>query len=293
MPWITTKSGKRINTDWFDEDAKRKYKQIEENKEQAKKLNGKPQTKEVTEEDIVKKIVGDESYTYDPYYKKLTKDASDTLDESREAEEKAKSLKEQLKSESRKKPADDWNADDMITAMAGEVPVTYTDKGKKIKAEYDAQYDKHRKATSKWHELTQELKEIDERNALIQRQWKQDYSGISSKLQDDYQGFDKNKSRTSYIDDMVKSGRAQIVEMPPELYLKEVAHKIFKKETLESTLRGTSVSNINKYMKMMQEGVKFDTPYLNYRDEQQEGRHRAIAAVMLGIKKIPVIIVRK
>ena len=41
MPWITTKEGKHINTDWFDEDEKRKEKQIEENKKQAEDKNGK------------------------------------------------------------------------------------------------------------------------------------------------------------------------------------------------------------------------------------------------------------
>lgn len=32
MAWITTKSGKRINTDWFDEDEKNKQRQIAGNK---------------------------------------------------------------------------------------------------------------------------------------------------------------------------------------------------------------------------------------------------------------------
>ena len=39
MAWITTKSGKHINTDWF-EDEKAKEKQIAENKRQADELNG-------------------------------------------------------------------------------------------------------------------------------------------------------------------------------------------------------------------------------------------------------------
>lgn len=39
MPWITTKTGKRVNTDWFDEDEKRKQAQIEANKEEAHKKN--------------------------------------------------------------------------------------------------------------------------------------------------------------------------------------------------------------------------------------------------------------
>lgn len=39
MPWITTKNGKRINTDWFDDDAKQKERQIKANEEEGKKKN--------------------------------------------------------------------------------------------------------------------------------------------------------------------------------------------------------------------------------------------------------------
>lgn len=41
MAWITTKSGKRINTDWFDKDQQEKEKQIEQNKTEADKRNNK------------------------------------------------------------------------------------------------------------------------------------------------------------------------------------------------------------------------------------------------------------
>ena len=44
MPWITTKEGKRINTDWFAEKANResdtKDKQIAQNEAEAKSMNG-------------------------------------------------------------------------------------------------------------------------------------------------------------------------------------------------------------------------------------------------------------
>lgn len=36
MAWLTTKDGRRVNTEWFDEDEKQKYKQIEKNQKQAK-----------------------------------------------------------------------------------------------------------------------------------------------------------------------------------------------------------------------------------------------------------------
>ena len=41
MAWITTEDGRRVNTEWFDDDERRKYAQIEENQKQADKLNGK------------------------------------------------------------------------------------------------------------------------------------------------------------------------------------------------------------------------------------------------------------
>ena len=39
MAWFTTDDGRRVNTDWFDEDEKKKYSQIEANKQEASKRN--------------------------------------------------------------------------------------------------------------------------------------------------------------------------------------------------------------------------------------------------------------
>ena len=41
MAWFTTKDGRRVNTDWMDEDERKKYAQIIENEIQAQKLMGK------------------------------------------------------------------------------------------------------------------------------------------------------------------------------------------------------------------------------------------------------------
>ena len=41
MAWVTTKSGKRVNTDWFDDDANQKERQIKANKQEAEKKNSK------------------------------------------------------------------------------------------------------------------------------------------------------------------------------------------------------------------------------------------------------------
>jgi hypothetical protein len=43
-------------------------------------------------------------------------------------------------------------------------------------------------------------------------------------------------------------------------------------------------------MERMEDGVKFDMPYLNYVENEQEGRHRVFAADNLGQKLIPILV---
>lgn len=108
----------------------------------------------------------------------------------------------------------------------------------------------------------------------------------------EYLGFKTSDTGTSYYNDLIKNGKAQIVEMTPEQYIKECAYHVFEDSTLEKTLRGrVEDEDTEKYAKMMREGTKFYTPYLNYKDYAQEGLHRAVAAYINGIKKIPVVIV--
>lgn len=66
-----------------------------------------------------------------------------------------------------------------------------------------------------------------------------------------------------------------------------------------SKLQNTSYSDqfryiidwkVQRIMEKMKEGVKFDIPYLNYVENQQEGRHRVVAADNLGQKYIPILI---
>lgn len=66
-----------------------------------------------------------------------------------------------------------------------------------------------------------------------------------------------------------------------------------------SRLQNTSYSDQFKYivgwkvqqiMEKMKDGVKFNMPYLNYVENEQEGRHRVVAADNLGQKLIPVLV---
>lgn len=290
MAWITTKSGKRINTDWFDEDERNKQRQIAGNKQEADKKNTKP----VTEEDIRAKLIKADSYTNDPKYKKLSNEVQDALRRRNEVDTRKVELQEQLKKEQTIKPKSEWTTEDEIADLLGERPVKYTEKGKQLKAELEEYRKKYNEADHEWREKIQKLIALDKAQHDKQKQeWAVSDKDISMDVKSEYPGFKVNESTTPSVDEALKSGKAIVVEMSPETYLREVAHNIFAEATIETALRGTSVKNINKYMQMMKDGTKFDTPYLNYKTKGQEGRHRAIAAMMLDIKRIPVIVVRK
>ena len=59
--------------------------------------------------------------------------------------------------------------------------------------------------------------------------------------------------------------------------------------TYQDQFKYIDKSNVDDIKENMRNGVKYNMPYLNYVNKQQEGRHRVIAANQLGQKKIPVL----
>ena len=291
MAWITTKDGRHVNTDWFSEDQRQKYSQIEANQAEASRLNGK----QITSEDIQRKLIGSNSYTNSPEYKALREKANTLNKTMRKESDRRREIEKELEHESSPKPRSEYTTEDEINVLLGKRPTNYTQTGLQLKQEQDRIFEDYHKNEEEWSSVTEKLNSMDRAESSLQRSFysQRAHPDVTKASREDYVGFKKSETTTPYIDDMIKSGRADIVEMSPKTYLQEVAYNIFDQSTLETTLRGTSVANINRYMAQMRSGTKFDTPYLNYRDNQQEGRHRAIAAAMLGIDKIPVVIVRR
>lgn len=107
--------------------------------------------------------------------------------------------------------------------------------------------------------------------------------------QKDYDGFN-TESTVSKVKEAVKSGEAQLVEMSPREYLERCAIQVFG-ESVEDSVKGISPENSSMYADKMKEGTKFEVPYLDLKGKEQEGRHRAVAAMINGIEKIPVIVI--
>lgn len=251
----------------------------------------------LTDELIQEMIAGKDNYMLDPDYKKLEKESIEYYKKLEEYNKRIQELREELKPETTRKPESEWDVQDQLSALLGEKPVSYTDKGQSIKIELDQLESAKRGLSSILEATRDQIDEWDEReggrsrNKTLTAKEREYYS---TEVQDNYQGFKTAESTTSFIDNALKEGKAKLVEMSPKRYIQECATSIFKDSSIERVLVGRRAKDVAKYMTMMENGVKFDTPYLNYQKSGrgQEGLHRAIAAYMLGIEKIPVIILR-
>lgn len=297
MPWYTTKDGKHYNTDWFD-----KERQISENKKQADKLNTESKRKkrvdqkDVTANKIQEEIVGKDSYILSDEYQALSKEATKHWDKEHENADKIRELEKQLKAEKTVKPKSEWDTKDEISALLGDKPTTYTEKGEQLKKEIERLNSIKRGARNEWSKVTDKIQKIDDSRVEASRaRWAKESESekITENLKDDYFGFKKAETTTPYIDRLLKNGEAKVVQMSPKRYIAESAFKIFDNSSIEKTIRGRLPNQVANLMTKMEQGAKMNTPYLNYRDKEQEGLHRAIAAYLLGIDEIPVVIVPK
>lgn len=108
-------------------------------------------------------------------------------------------------------------------------------------------------------------------------------------------GYLGNKDR-EYV--MKKNGYtlAYIAEITPEEYLllcgKYGWGNIYTDiEEIKKQMSDRDWKNINEMAELMKQGHKFGLPYVDILRQGQEGRHRALAAEVAGIKTIPCLII--
>lgn len=293
--WIT-KNGRKIFIS--DDPVEKRDREIAEQEKTTKQLTSdKNDTSEValTTKQIQDALLDDSSYIRDKKYQDISRKSQEAFHKYIDIRERLEKLDEEIEKEKLGKKSDEemTEDDEFYKLLWGTSPDKYTEKGEQLREERYALFKQYRDAEKEWTSLSDRLKKLDKAHIEEQRDaYKmRDNDTISKDVKDSYLGFKVGESTTPYVDEALKDGRAIIVEMSPRQYLQEVAHNVFKNATFETSIRGISPDNVQKYMKMIQQGVKFDTPYLNYKDSQQEGRHRAVAAHLLGIERIPVIVV--
>ena len=84
-----------------------------------------------------------------------------------------------------------------------------------------------------------------------------------------------------------------IEHMPVDAYIKTAGDMLTSKWGSETKSRlETSGDKVKQYAELMKQGEKFPLPFLDFIDNLQDGLHRVEAAKLLGINKVPVIIIR-
>lgn len=205
---------------------------------------------------------------------------------------KREELEEAIKAESRPKPKDEWDEEDEYQSLIGKKPRVYTEKGEKLKEELS-------KVEEDWHKQRRVRDEMSEKlDKMKEQEHKRQVAAykpnkLKDAKQDEYEGFTLDKTSNSFGDEYLENGKGRIVEMSPREYLERCAYEIFHNGTMESTMGAVDEKTTDKYAEQMKNGVKFDLPYLNYKEMGQEGRHRAVAAYKAGIETIPVLIIGK
>lgn len=248
--------------------------------------------------DTMKSLVGETSYSRNPSYKKQIRDILSASESIRKIQEERAELRKQER-ESGIKPKSEWTDEDEIMALIGVTP-RYGNANNQYRIN---QLNKREEALiQKLNIAKRNLNRMDaEEFAKQSAAWKKNAPTLTpiKDIKTAQFKYFSTDPKVGYVNDAIKSGKAMLVSMSPKEYLQRVSYEIFTNpkhgpgnvSTLERTIRGTNSAAVKKYMGMMKSGVKFNTPYLNMGTSDQEGRHRAIAAYRLGVKKIPVWII--
>ena len=285
--WVTTKTGKRVNTDWFDEERK-KEQQIARNKQEADKASGKSQAQQIHD------LMGQDAYVNSPEY-------MEAMDEYQSVEKEREKLKARMHelwdikekgstiSDEDLKQFDGDRALAKLFAKKSPEAEAAEEELKKLYKREDELNEKRDKALAKLQKL--DRVEAERQKAQFDADSKAGKLTMTKQSQKEYNGFELD-THTTHYQELQKKGEATIMEMSPKEYLQRCAVDIFD-STYERQVRAAEAdaSHTFELVEMMRQGTKMYLPVLNYAEKEQEGRHRAVAAMLMGIDKIPVLVV--
>lgn len=274
--WVTTKDGKHVFIEGAEDPVEKQERDIKEQEERTKSLNAQNRIEDTTEDKLYRALS----------ISKYTDDVpEDLVREYRELQSKLDTLYKELEPETIK----DDDPEIRSLGILADLFDTYTERGEEIRKQI-AEVQKQKKVVDakikgygdvfKKFEKYQYAKELSA--------WEKNKPQLKKISAKDYMGFSL-EPHTGMVEDALEKGDAIIVEMSPKEYLQRISYDIFK-ASLQQTLRGVLTDNVQKYARQMKQGVKFDLPWIDLKNSGQEGRHRALAAILNGYDKIPVAV---
>ena len=237
------------------------------------------------EEVVMGKEAYDNSYFKDFQYEMAMDMVKHSFTEYEKLGDEIRELNTQLEKESRIPTAEELPE---FTKEEREMFAELTPKGKEIKERIKSLREEQNTYTKMRDMYSRIMERMDE---AAYRHQKENFKGTFMVPTDktDFKGFQLDTG-TSYYEELREKGQAHVVEMTPKEYLQRCAYQVFD-TTLERTVRAVDPKAVREYAVKMNNGTDFYMPVLNLADKEQEGRHRAVTAIVNGIKTIPVLVV--
>ena len=208
-----------------------------------------------------------DAYLFDVEYEKLKKEREDAREEMEKAREEYMRVSEQLRQEMINGTASDTAVARFMSAL--------TDRGVQLEQQQEKLQENISKVSERVADVENRMNELRMKAfGGNTRAW------VSAKKDEDYKGF---KTDSKY-------GNAKIVEMTPEEYLRRVAFDV-KGNGLKDMLSNMSPATVEKYMRSMLRGTRYGAPSLNFKSGKSSGDERALAALLNGYKRIPVMVI--
>lgn len=237
------------------------------------------------EEVVMGKDAYASSYFNDTDYKEAMDKVKNSFNDYEKLGEEIRELNTQLEKESRIPTAEELPG---FSKDEREMFAELTPKGKEIKERIKSLREEQNNCTKVRDIYSRTMERMDEEEY---RHQKENFKGTFMVPTDktDFKGFQLDTG-TSYYEELREKGQAHVVEMTPKEYLQRCAYQVFD-TTLERTVRAVDPKAVREYAVQMNNGTDFYMPVLNLADKEQEGRHRAVTAIVNGIKTIPVLVV--
>lgn len=290
---------KRATAKQLKEDEDKKEKQIAANKKEADRNNGKEKSldeiddaKELQQQ-MHKMFIEEGSYVNDPEFRKLQKDYSEAFEETGRLHDKAMELYATIEKETvvDEDVLKEFRGDKQLAKLFAEK----TEKGQAAEKELQSVREQDKENTRRRHTLEEKLDTIRKEQSSKQKE-AFEYKDITVKkadFKDDFDGFETDTHTPKYKR-LVEEGKATLVSMSPKEYLEYCAYKIFPHSTYEQQVYAAigDARHTMDLVNLMKNGTKMYCPVLDFNEKEQEGRHRALAAMILGLDKIPVVVVK-
>jgi len=89
----------------------------------------------------------------------------------------------------------------------------------------------------------------------------------------------------------LRSMKGEVIQIKPEAYIAQCAK--IKGTSIKEQYSDLDESKIQKFARAMDNGEKFNLPFINYNTGHQDGRHRVMAAKLHGCNFVNIAVFTK